>query len=70
MIKVEKSMLTCLPTHARTHPLLPSPEKTFYLTTQSCQRKSLNASKEALKLTHVIYNPLQDLSFLLISVTM
>ena len=41
MIKVEKSMLTYLPTY----PILPSPEKTFYLTTQSCQRKSLNASK-------------------------
>ena len=41
MIKVEKSMLTYLPTH----PILLSPEKTFYLTTQSCQRKSLNASK-------------------------
>ena len=68
-------MLTCLPTHPRTHPLMPGPEKTFYLTTQSCQRKSLNASKEVvplgcLKLTHVLYNPLQYLSFLLISVTM
>ena len=72
-------MLTCLPTHPRTHPLMPGPEKTFYLTTQSCQRKSLNASKEeseggcplgCLKLTHVLYNPLQYLSFLLISVTM
>lgn len=42
-------MLTCLPIHPRTHPLMLGPEKTFYLTTQSCQRKSLNASTEAVR---------------------